>query len=128
LVKAGESLFTIEQAGRSLRFPSPVSGTVSRENTDLMDRPELLSVNPYEAGWVCRIDPTHLQDDLRELRIGADAVTWYEGEISRLGELLKELAAKGILEKAEGGAVLSDEAGEAIARTFLQTEEHVARA
>jgi hypothetical protein len=92
-----------------------------------MDRPELLSVNPYEAGWVCRIDPTHLRDDLGALRIGADAVTWYEEEISQLGDLLQGLAAKGVLEKAEGGAVLSDEAWEAFAGTFLQSEDHVAR-
>ncbi len=127
LVKAGEPLFTIEQAGRSLRFPSPVSGTVSKHNTDLMERPELLSVNPYEAGWVCRVDPTHLRDDLRALRIGVDAVTWYETEISRLGELLKGLAAKGVLEEAERAAVLSDEAWEAFDQAFMQVEGQAAQ-
>ena len=36
------------------------------------------------------MDPVHLTEDLRDLRIGADAVSWYRGEIHRYGEMIRE--------------------------------------
>jgi hypothetical protein len=35
------------------------------------------------------MDPTDLTGDLRELRIGADAVSWYREEIDRYGEMIR---------------------------------------
>ena len=43
--------------------------------------------------------PAHLTEDLRDLRIGADAVSWYRTEIHRYGEMIREaLRARAIVE------------------------------
>lgn len=88
-IRKGEDLFVLRQGNHRLAVPSPVSGRVTGVNTELHDRPELIKLKPYELGWVCAMDPTDLTGDLRELRIGADAVSWYREEIDRYGEMIR---------------------------------------
>jgi len=46
---------------------SPLSGTVKEVNEGLKDKPELLNTNPYDEGWICVIEPTSLQEELKNL-------------------------------------------------------------
>ena len=89
-IRKGETLFTLRHGNHRLSVPSPVSGRVTSANTELHDRPELIKLKPYQLGWVCTMDPAHLTEDLRDLRIGADAVSWYRTEIHRYGEMIRE--------------------------------------
>jgi hypothetical protein len=67
-----------------------VSGRVTGVNEELRERPELIKLRPYQLGWVCTMDPESLTGDLRELKIGADAVSWYREEINRYGEMIRQ--------------------------------------
>ena len=88
-VRKGETLFTLGHGAHRLAVPSPVSGRVASVNAELRDRPELIKLKPYELGWVCSLDPSNLNVDLKDLRIGADAVSWYREEINRYGEKIR---------------------------------------
>lgn len=88
-VRKGEPLFTLRHGNHRLAIPSPLSARVTGLNEELLDRPELIKLKPYELGWVCTMEPTNLTDELRELRIGADAVSWYRGEIDRYAEMIR---------------------------------------
>lgn len=89
-VRRGETLFTLRHGNRRLAVPSPLSARVTGLNEALLDRPELIKLKPYELGWVCTMEPADLTSDLRELRIGADAVSWYRDEIARYTEMIRK--------------------------------------
>ncbi len=88
-VRKGETLFTLRHGDHRLAVPAPVNGRVTGVNAELRERPELIKLKPYQLGWVCTMDPASLTDDLRDLRIGAAAVTWYREEINRYGEMIR---------------------------------------
>ena len=72
-VKRVSSLGTLE----SLKFvgpiPSPISGTVSAVNGDVIKRPKLLNDAPYTKGWIVRLKPLRLQTERGFLSRAADA-------------------------------------------------------
>jgi glycine cleavage system H lipoate-binding protein len=92
LVAKGTPLFSIQQGDLSLSVPSPVSGRISGVNAQLLDNPELIKLKPYELGWICRIEPTKLADDLKDMKVGEDAVAWYREEVDRYTEMKEKIA------------------------------------
>jgi FixJ family two-component response regulator len=83
-VERGEPLFSLKQNRRSVMIPSPISGNIVSINAELRERPELIKMKPYELGWICSIEPANLRAELQTLKIGADAVSWYQQEIDKL--------------------------------------------
>jgi len=93
-------------------------------NMELLDRPELIKLKPYELGWVCTMEPANLTEELGDLRIGADAVSWYRDEINRYAEMiraaLKEREAEGKSVRNGNGDGLDDVAWEVFEHAFAQ--------
>jgi CheY-like chemotaxis protein len=87
----GELLFRVRQGERRLCFSSPLSGRVANVNLELPDHLDLMRRRPYENGWVCGLEPSRLGDELQDLRIGADAVEWYQAEVKSFRQTLKGL-------------------------------------
>lgn len=56
-------LGTIETDDGPLDIYSPVSGTVVEVNSQVVDEPSLIQEDPYEEGWLLRIET---EDDLDE--------------------------------------------------------------
>jgi glycine cleavage system H protein len=46
---------------------SPVSGTVVEVNESLLDAPEKINEDPYKEGWIARIEPNDLNNELENL-------------------------------------------------------------
>ena len=88
-IKRGEPLFSISYDGYTLEIPSPISGQVLSVNTEHAEHPEWLSIKPFELSWMCRIEPSNLAVELSGLRIGHDAVDWYQEELDRYSELAR---------------------------------------
>lgn len=127
-IKKGEPVFSLKQNSRILRFPAPVSGKVTQVNDELVEKIELLKVKPYELGWLCCVEATNLTRDLRDLRVGVDAVAWYQKEIDKFRAMVKEmseeLATEGHTEgngKVEKRRLeeMSDKVWEAFSKSFL---------
>jgi CheY-like chemotaxis protein len=93
-VAKGEELFRIKRAGKSLSFPSPLTGRVSKVNHEMAYQLELLDLRPFATGWICTLVPERLTSELTELQIGADSVEWYEGEIGKFSKCLSEKAGE----------------------------------
>jgi glycine cleavage system H protein len=46
---------------------SPLSGKVKEANQSLQDRPELINTGPYGDGWICVLEPSSLDAELKNL-------------------------------------------------------------
>jgi CheY-like chemotaxis protein len=88
-IKKGQALFTVKQGQREIRFNSPVSGQVKRINTLLRKDIEALSITPYDSNWICMIDAENIDDELKQLKIGNAAVTFYQDDIEHFRTALK---------------------------------------
>jgi glycine cleavage system H lipoate-binding protein len=109
MIAKGDPLFSIQQGDLSLSVPAPVNGRVSGVNAQLLDNPGLIKLKPYELGWICRIEPTKLADDLKDLKVGEDAVSWYREEVDRYTEMKEKIA------REKGDAEAEPDAGEGAA-------------
>jgi glycine cleavage system H protein len=56
LVKKDDVLSTIESVKAAGDVVAPVSGKVIEVNEGLSNKPELLNDDPYEKGWICKIE------------------------------------------------------------------------
>jgi CheY-like chemotaxis protein len=86
-IERGQPLFSVTYGDFSLKIPSPVSGKVLSVNTEHAEHPEWLAIKPFELSWMCRIEPSKLASELPGLRIGHDAVEWYQQELERYSQL-----------------------------------------
>ena len=81
-VERGRSLGTLE----SLKFvgpiPAPVSGIVSKANTDAVKRPKLLNDAPYDEGWIVRLKPLRFREERVFLSRALDATEVFKKKIA----------------------------------------------
>jgi CheY-like chemotaxis protein/glycine cleavage system H lipoate-binding protein len=101
-VVVGERLFGVRHGEDHATFSAPVSGSIVEVNSELSRNARRLVHSPYEAGWVCRIEPSDLDGELKALRIGAPVVSWYHEELKRLRATDGEEGARptwGVLER-----------------------------
>ena len=89
-VEKGDALFSISSGDQSLTIPSPLSGKVISVNSEQAEHPEWLAIKPFELSWMCRIEPSDLAGELPGLKIGLDAVNWYQQELDRYSELTRK--------------------------------------
>lgn len=69
-------LGSIESVKAVAAIYSPLSGRVKGVNGTLSDKPELINSSPYEDGWICTIEPSNLEPELKNL-MGAKAYSDY---------------------------------------------------
>ncbi|MFZ3151273.1 MAG: glycine cleavage system protein GcvH [Anaerolineaceae bacterium] len=65
VVKAGDNLGTVESVKAASDINIPIGGTVTEINAALPGTPELINKDPYQAGWLIKLqldDPTELDD------------------------------------------------------------------
>jgi glycine cleavage system H protein len=66
------------------RIYAPVSGKVESVNQNLEDNPELINESTYENGWLFKINPTKLQDEIKNLMQGDNLKEFIKSEIIRV--------------------------------------------
>ena len=78
--------------------------------------------------WACifLIESTNLNEDLKNLKIGSDTVTWYQKEIDKFHEIAKEInyqkeESKETMEET-GVDKLNERIWEAYSKSFIQTD------
>ncbi len=55
-VKAGQQIGEVESTKTTSVIYTPVSGTITKINTDLKDHPEFVNSDPYGKGWMVVIE------------------------------------------------------------------------
>src|SRR4030043_962497 len=83
-VEQGKPCGSMESGKWVGRIYAPVSGTVESSNQELEDTPELINDFPYEKGWICKINPSNLQEELKNLMQGESLGEFIKSEIIRV--------------------------------------------
>ena len=103
-VRQGEPAFAALQSGKRIEFVSPVDGVVCAVNDRINADPAAARKEPYGKGWAFMIRPSNLSQNLKKLRIGAEAAAWLEREARSFTEFLSLHRAMPV----EVGATLPD--------------------
>jgi CheY-like chemotaxis protein len=88
-IKKGQPLFSIKQRQKTIRFNSPVSGMVKKINGFLKNEIDALNVTPYDSNWICVIDADNIDNEIKDLKIGNAAVSFYQDDIEHFRTALK---------------------------------------
>ncbi len=87
-IKKGETLFSIIQYGKQLNIQSPVSGTITKNNSALNTDSSILNSSPYEEGWVYVIESGNWMKDIQSFRRVENYREWLKNEFIRVKEFL----------------------------------------
>jgi glycine cleavage system H protein len=66
-VEQSASFGTVESIKAVSELYSPLSGTVTKVNTELSNHPELVNKSPYEEGWIIEIKPSRIDEEKKKL-------------------------------------------------------------
>jgi len=86
-VEQGKPCGSMESGKWVGRIYAPVSGKVESFNEALEETPELINESPYEKGWMFKIIPSNLQEELKTLMQGDSVIDFLKSEIERVKKL-----------------------------------------
>ena len=66
-IKQFQTMGTVESVKSVSDLFSPITGKITRVNTELSDSPELLNQDPYGKGWMAKVDITDPRKDFAKL-------------------------------------------------------------
>jgi glycine cleavage system H protein len=83
---------TLESGKWTGKIYAPVSGEVTAFNEGLWDDASLVNNDPYGEGWMVKITPSNLDEDLSKLMKGDtdEFVQWQLAEIERVKKEVEE--------------------------------------
>jgi glycine cleavage system H protein len=85
-VTQGETAGKIQSSKWVGKLISPLSGEILSVNEDLEDDYMLLNTDSYGQGWIMKIEPSDLEQELQSLYHGEKAVSRFlEAEIEKTG-------------------------------------------
>ena len=83
-VEPGKALGTIETGKWVGPLKSPIGGTVVEANRNLRRNASLVHEDPFESGWMSVLEPTDLQQELKNLMSNAEEIKpWLKQEIEK---------------------------------------------
>ncbi|MFH1985769.1 MAG: glycine cleavage system protein H [Pseudomonadota bacterium] len=94
----GDAGIRIERGGREAHLLMPIAGVVTETNPRVADNGALAAVDPYGEGWILRMHPSAIRQDLKRLFIGTAAAALFTEDIDHLYEdieAIMPLAADG---------------------------------
>jgi len=74
LLKPGDEFASVETIKVNVILPSPVTGAIAEINRALENAPELINQDPYDKGWLVRVELTDWEADKAKL---LDAEAYY---------------------------------------------------
>ena len=66
-VKQLSTFGTVESTKAVSELYAPLSGKVTKVNSELTNHPELVNQSPYEDGWIIEITPSNLEQEKGKL-------------------------------------------------------------
>jgi len=83
-LRMGEPAFSVVADGQRFDLLSPVDGVVAEVNRTAESAPDRLHSDPYGAGWIVKVVPRRLSENLRDLLSGEAAGRFLEAAAARL--------------------------------------------
>ncbi len=88
IINKGDLLTEIDKDGKHLRIFSPISGKILHTNSMLYENPEILNEDPYQKGWVYKIQPSSWKAETNSYYFAEDAINWSTKELERFKDFL----------------------------------------
>jgi glycine cleavage system H protein len=66
-VKQMQAIAIVDSVKTSSDIYSPLSGEIIEINVGLLDHPEWINQSPYELGWIVKINPDNLPQEIQSL-------------------------------------------------------------
>lgn len=112
-VRQGQQVIRLRRDGREITLCSPVEGTVLAVNPSILEKPSLITSDPYGDGWLMTIQAPDEKLNFRNLIGGTTARRWMEDCAGRLRAMLHApataLAQDGGMFVSDFTATLSDD-------------------
>ena len=83
--EAGEAFGSMESAKWVGGLIMLTSGKIIEVNSEIEDNLELLVDDPYDEGWMIKVEPSNLEADLAGLHHGDDLVEWFTKDLEERG-------------------------------------------
>lgn len=83
LRKRGKPVATVESSKWVGPVKSPITGEVIEVNEELSTDATVVNRSPYKNGWIVRMQPTNLEEELQSLLTGQPAVDAYRERIEK---------------------------------------------
>ncbi|HPM78805.1 MAG TPA: glycine cleavage system protein H, partial [bacterium] len=100
-LKQGERAWTLVVGGKAVDMLAPIDGEVVAVNDALLKNPGALNKDPYNAGWLVKVQSPKIKANLKNLLRGELAQKWTEQAVE--GLVTKANLALGAV-AADGGA------------------------
>ncbi len=62
---------------------APVNGKLIEQNQDVLDKPILVNEDSYGKGWFVIIEPSNLEEDVKDLAHGHDDITEWLSQVAQ---------------------------------------------
>tara|TARA_Y100001949_G_C15806784_1_gene251690 strand:- start:51 stop:485 length:435 start_codon:yes stop_codon:yes gene_type:complete len=82
-VEMGKAMGTVEAAKMTGDLYAPISGIVIEINETVLQNPLLVNEQPYEKGWLVKIEPTNWDEESKAMVSGENIPKWVDREIER---------------------------------------------
>ncbi|MFH1351032.1 MAG: glycine cleavage system protein H [Pseudomonadota bacterium] len=89
-VKSGDPIWIIYGNGRTLHMYTPIEGKLIDFNPDIIVNPNLISIDPYDRGWISTFEPVDLLQASNALLAGRSAKEWLQNVAERFYDLVHE--------------------------------------
>ena len=83
VVEKGKAMGTMEAAKMTGEIYAPVTGFVVEKNDAVLQNPLLVNEEPYDNGWLVKIEPTNWEDESAGMVTGNYLSAWIDAEIER---------------------------------------------
>ncbi len=77
-IKKGKNAWTIRFGDRELKQQMPISGMIFEVNSKVLKDPSLLTGSPYKEGWIVKILPDALSQELPDLYTPSRFLKWID--------------------------------------------------
>jgi len=81
-IHKGELVAELVQQNKSLKIYSPISGEIMKINSSL-DENNLLNTEPYDGGWLLKIEPNDWMHDIYKYKFLENSKYWIRTEFER---------------------------------------------
>lgn len=79
--EVGDAFGSVESAKWVGGLIMPVTGRVIEVNEEVEDDPKIMAEDPYGDGWLIKVDPDDLDNDLKKLYHGDSVKDWFIEDI-----------------------------------------------
>ena len=82
-VEMGKVMGSMEAAKMTGELFAPISGIVVKKNDAVLQNPLLVNEEPFDKGWLIKIEPSNWAEESGAMISGDDLPGWMESEIER---------------------------------------------